>query len=44
MSTTMRNATQPRRRLWDRLFVGGCTAAYVVLVLSVAVALRYYGS
>jgi hypothetical protein len=31
-----------RRRLLDRLFVGGCTAAYVALMVSVAVALRYY--
>jgi hypothetical protein len=31
-------------RLLDRLFVGGCTAAYVVLIASVAAALRFYAS
>jgi hypothetical protein len=34
----------PRRRLLDRLFVGGCTAAYVVLVGAVLAALKLYGS
>ena len=32
-----------RSRLIDRLFVGGCTAAYLVLIGSVVAALRLYG-
>lgn len=42
----MQNATpaaNPRPRLADRLFIGGCTAAYVVLLGSVVAALRLYG-
>ena len=34
---------KPRTRTLDRLFVGGCTAAYVVLILAVAVVLGTYG-
>lgn len=30
-------------RLGDRLFLGGCTAAYVILIAAVVVALRTYG-
>ena len=30
-------------RWLDRLFLGGCTAAYVVLIGAVLVALRAYG-
>jgi hypothetical protein len=30
-------------RWLDRLFVGGCTAAYAVLIASVLLALRAYG-
>jgi hypothetical protein len=38
---TLRTAARPR---WlDRLFLGGCTAAYVVLMGAVLVALRAYG-
>jgi hypothetical protein len=32
-----------RPRWLDRLFLGGCTAAYVVLMGAVLVALRAYG-
>jgi hypothetical protein len=32
-----------RSRLADRLFVGGCTATYVILMIAVVVALRTYG-
>jgi len=32
-----------RGRFMDRLFVGGCTAAYLVLIGSVVAALRLYG-
>jgi hypothetical protein len=32
-----------RGRLADRLFVGGCTATYVILMIAVVVALRTYG-
>ena len=39
------NPTAPKRRgrLLDRLFVGGCTAAYLVLIGFVVAALRLYG-
>ena len=30
-------------RLADRLFVGGCTAAYVMLIAAVLTALKTYG-
>jgi hypothetical protein len=30
-------------RLADRLFLGGCTAAYVILIAAVVIALRTYG-
>jgi hypothetical protein len=29
--------------LVDRLFVGGCTAAYLILIGSVLAALKFYG-
>jgi hypothetical protein len=32
-----------RSRLADRLFVGGCTATYVILMIAVVAALRTYG-
>ena len=32
-----------RSRLLDRLFVGGCTAAYLVLIGAVLTALKLYG-
>jgi len=35
--------TPARSRLVDRLFVGGCTATYVILLATVVVALRTYG-
>jgi hypothetical protein len=43
MSTWNANRAAPRRRLLDSLFVGGCTAAYVVLIGAVLAALRLYG-
>ena len=36
-------APRARPRWLDRLFLGGCTAAYVVLMGAVLVALRNYG-
>jgi len=32
-----------RSRLAERLFIGGCTAAYVILLVAVVAALRAYG-
>jgi hypothetical protein len=32
-----------RSRLAERLFIGGCTATYVVLLIAVIAALRAYG-
>jgi len=42
MSNLERRATG-RTGFFDQLFVGGCTAAYVVLIGSVVAALRLYG-
>ena len=44
MSMSNANHSTPRRRLLDNLFVGGCTAAYVVLIGAVLAALKLYGS
>jgi hypothetical protein len=42
---SLANAHHPRHgRLLDRLFVGGCTAAYLVLIGAVVVGLRLVGS
>jgi hypothetical protein len=41
---TRRRALASRRRLFDRLFLGGCTATYVILIGAVIAALRFYGS
>jgi hypothetical protein len=38
----MRNTRRPAARISDRLFVGGCTVAYLVLIGAVVVALRLY--
>ncbi len=35
-----RNAGRPWVRVADRLFLGGCTLAYAVLIVSVLAALR----
>ena len=43
MSTWNANRIAPRRRMLDTLFVGGCTAAYGVLVGAVLAALKVYG-
>jgi len=43
MSTWNANHAEPRRRFLDNLFVGGCTAAYVVLIGAVLAALKLYG-
>ena len=43
MSIWNANQARPRRRLLDVIFVGGCTAAYVVLVGAVLTALKLYG-
>jgi hypothetical protein len=43
MSIWNANHAAPRRRLLDNLFVGGCTAAYVVLIGAVLTALKLYG-
>ena len=43
MSTWNANHASHRRRLFDNLFVGGCTAAYVILLGSVLAALKLYG-
>ena len=32
-----------RSRLAERLFIGGCTATYVILLIAVIAALRAYG-
>ena len=37
-------ATVARIRVLDRLFLGGCTATYVILIGAVIFALRYYGT
>jgi len=44
MSTWNANRSAPRRKLLDKLFVAGCTAAYMVLIGAVLAALRLYGS
>jgi hypothetical protein len=43
MSIWNANQAGPRRRLLDLVFVGGCTAAYVVLLGAVLTALKLYG-
>ena len=43
MRTHDAHKSPPHGRLVDRLFVGGCTATYVILLLAVVVALRAYG-
>ncbi len=43
MSPWNANHATPRRRLFDNLLVGGCTAAYVVLLGAVLAALKLYG-
>jgi len=43
MRTHNAHRSPSRGRLADRLFVGGCTATYVILVIAVVVALRTYG-
>jgi hypothetical protein len=43
-AATRRKALASRRRLLDRVFLGGCTATYVILIGAVIVALRFYGS
>lgn len=43
MSTWNANRAAPRRRFLDHLFVGGCTAAYVLLIGAVLTALKLYG-
>jgi hypothetical protein len=43
MSTWNANHSRPRRQWLDNLFVGGCTAAYVVLIGAVLAALKLYG-
>jgi hypothetical protein len=40
---SMRITARARSRVMDRLFIGGCTAAYVVLIGAVLAALRIYG-
>jgi hypothetical protein len=42
---SIRNVPRPSRRgrLADSLFVGGCTAVYVILVIAVIAAVRAYG-
>ena len=42
-SATARRALTSRRRMFDRLFLGGCTATYVILIGAVIAALRFYG-
>jgi len=39
---TARRSVAARRRMLDRLFLGGCTATYVVLIGAVIIALRVY--
>ncbi|MFI4933986.1 MAG: hypothetical protein ACHP7N_05175 [Caulobacterales bacterium] len=41
---SFRRSASPASRLADRLFLGGCVAAYAVLIGSVLAALRLYGS
>jgi hypothetical protein len=36
-------ATAARARIADRLFIGGCAAAYLMLVAAVVAALKLYG-
>jgi hypothetical protein len=43
MSAWNANHSGSRRRWLDNLFVGGCTAAYVVLIGAVLTALKLYG-
>jgi hypothetical protein len=43
MSIWNANQAGPRHRWLDVLFVGGCTAAYVVLLGAVLAALKLYG-
>jgi len=43
MSTWNANHSAPRHKLLDHLFVGGCTAAYVLLIGAVLTALKLYG-
>jgi hypothetical protein len=43
MSTWNANRSTPRHKLVDNLFVGGCTAAYVLLIGAVLTALKLYG-
>ena len=43
MSTWNANRSAPRHKLADTLFVGGCTAAYVLLIGAVLTALKLYG-
>ena len=43
MSIWNANQASSRRRLLDVLFVGGCTAAYVILLGAVLAALKLYG-
>ena len=42
-SHNARPAPAARSRLADRLFLGGCTATYVILMIAVVIALRTYG-
>ncbi len=43
MSIWNANQANPRRRVLDTVFVGGCTAAYVILIGAVLTALKLYG-
>jgi len=43
MRTNNAHRAPSRGRLADRLFVGGCTATYVILMIAVFAALRTYG-
>ena len=43
MSIWNANQAHPHRRLLDVLFVGGCTATYVLLLGAVLAALKLYG-
>jgi hypothetical protein len=43
MSIWNANRASPRRRVLDMVFVGGCTAAYVILIGAVLTALKLYG-
>jgi len=44
MRTHNARSAPARSRLAERLFVGGCTATYVILLVTVVVALRAYGA